>query len=83
MRSVLRDFFTRRRPTTWVVYDHPVRPSLMYPDLFVARKWHGKTPTSDILTGGSHRELLLKLPAGMTRRERGADDDPAVVEVWS
>jgi len=69
--------------TTWLVYDHPSKPPLIYPDSFVAAKWIGATPPSDVLTGGTYRELLLKLPVGMTRRDRQPADDPDVVEVWS
>jgi hypothetical protein len=82
MRRLLTDWFRPRRPITWVVYDHPLRPMLMYPDEFVARKWVGATPTSDVVTGGTYRELRLKLPLDMTRRDRQPADDPDIVEVW-
>ena len=85
MRRLLSGWF--RPPTggpiTWVVYDRPSRPPLIYPDLFVAAKWVGTTPTSDLLTGGTYRELCLKLPVGMTRRDRQPEDDPDAIEVWS
>jgi len=85
MRRVLRAWLKPTSPvtTTWVVYDHPSKPPLIYPDLFVAAKWIGTTPTNDVLTGGTYRELRLKLPVGMTRRDRQSEDDPDVVEVWS
>lgn len=82
MRRMLRALFRQRGPITWVVYDHPVRPPLMYPDLFVAQKRIGSTPTSDVVTSGSHRELLLKLPPDAKRRDRRPSDDPGVIEVW-
>lgn len=87
MRWVLRSLFKPQSPgpttATWRVYDHPSKPPLIYPDSFVAAKWMGSTRTSDVLTGGTYRELLLKLPVGMTRRDRQPEDDPDVVEVWS
>ena len=85
MRRVLRALFKpqpRSPITTWVVYDHPLKPPLIYPDSFVAAKWLGTTPTSDVLTGGTYRELRLKLPVGMTRRDRQPEDDPNAIEVW-
>jgi hypothetical protein len=72
-----------RGKVTWVVYDHPSRHPLMYPDFFVARKWIDTLPTNDLLTSGTHRELCLKLPPGLTRRERLPSDEPDVLEVWS
>lgn len=87
MRRVLSALFKPQShspvTTTWLVYDHPSKPPLIYPDSFVAAKWIGATPTSDVLTGGTYRELLLKLPVGMTRRDRQPADDPDVIEVWS
>jgi hypothetical protein len=82
---MLRKLFGSRMQgmVTWVVYDHPSRHPLMYPDMFVARRWIGTTPTNDLLTAGTHRELCLKLPTGLTRRERLPSDDPDVFEVWS
>ena len=84
MSRLLGSWFRPRTggPITWVVYDHPSRPPLIYPDLFVAAKWVGTTPTSDLLTGGTYRELCLKLPVGMTRRDRQPSDDPDAIEVW-
>jgi hypothetical protein len=64
-----------------VVYDRPSRPPLIYPDSFVAAKVGSTTPTSDLLTGGTYRELCLKLPVGMTRRDRQPEDDPDAIEV--
>jgi hypothetical protein len=82
MRRLLTEWFRPRRAITWVVYDHPSRPMLLYPDVFVARKWVGVTPTGDLLTAGTYRELRLKLPVGMARRDRQPADDPDIVEVW-
>ena len=83
---VLRNLFRPgavRAEVRWVVYDHPSRHPLVYPDLFVAQRWNGSTPTNDFLTGGTHRELCVKLPPGLGRRERIPSDDPDVLEVWS
>ena len=86
MRWALRALFKAQSGspiTTWRVYERPAKPPLIYPDSFVAAKWMGATPTSDVLTGGTYRELRAKLPVGMTRRDRQPADDPDVLEVWS
>ena len=82
LRNLFREKKKKKRPVSWVVYDHPARHPLMFPDLFVARKWIGDRPTNDLETSGSYRELLLKLPPQMVRRDPLPSDEPDVLEVW-
>lgn len=64
----------------WTIYDHPADR----PDQFVARKFVGGIATGDSY---SHRDLntlrSVLGKAGMKCRNRGASDDPCVVETWA
>lgn len=82
MRMLRNPFRQDDDPVSWVIYDHPARHPLMFPDSFVARKWVGNRPTNDFLTSSSYRELLLKLPPNLVRRDRLPSDDLDVLEVW-
>lgn len=73
------DNMTERTPLTmWVIYDHPDDR----PDHFVARKWLGETPTSEVMLGKTLNEVRRAIPLGMHRLDRWELDDPKIVEVW-
>lgn len=65
----------------WVVYDHPND----YPEGCVARYWAGTSPTSTVICGPTVAVVRRQLRAhdpNLVAFTRGADDDPAIVEVW-
>ena len=66
----------------WTIYDHPRD----YPDVFVARMFlvdaKGWFATDKVVTAESLEHLRLKLPPGLYRLRRHADDDAKIVEVW-
>ncbi|WP_298150965.1 hypothetical protein [Flavobacterium sp.] len=62
----------------WVIYDSPID----LPDRFVARKWLQNIPTSELLQAKTLESLREKLPLGLVRLPRDAQDDPKIVESW-
>ena len=67
----------------WVVYDHPID----YPDVYAARLHQvsesGQRATHHVLTAGDLEEIRAALNAfGLVRVNRGAEDDPKIVETW-
>jgi hypothetical protein len=66
----------------WVIYDHPRD----YPDQFVMRRWAVSADlmlaTDDMALADTLVEIRKKVPPGLYRLERFADDDPCIVEVW-
>jgi hypothetical protein len=64
----------------WVVYDHP----LDFPNVFVARRWEGVTPTGQVLVNVNLTELRHQIRArgDFIRWTRADDDDPKILEVW-
>ena len=71
----------------YVIYDKPVD----YPDVFVIRRWihteNGDIPTNDAYTADSIEVLnnirLEMSRCGLTCIPRFADDQPAILEVWT
>lgn len=64
----------------WVIYDHPDDFPSTKP--FVARRHDGTTPTLDFVWGETLEDVRRKLPPGLSRMDRLAEDDPKIVEVW-
>lgn len=66
----------------WVVTKHPSD----FPDKFVARPNYvgpkGHYSVGAALTADTLEDLRAKLPQGLHRMARWADDDPVIVEVW-
>lgn len=71
----------------WVVYDRPRD----YPEHFVARRWDvtlnqdGKAEMHATLLfelAATLEGIRDKLPWGLSRLERYAEDDPCIAEVW-
>jgi hypothetical protein len=66
----------------WVIYDHPKDQ----PEFFIARKWligRGQMiATGDTRIGLTLSEVRRKLPIGLARIDRNADDDSKIVECW-
>lgn len=63
----------------WVIYDHPAD----YPDSFVARLWHGETPTARVIVEAKLMTIRVKLSRmGLYPLDRKAGDDPKIVECW-
>ena len=64
---------------TWTIYDHPRD----IPHCFVARKFVGLTPTSDVIIHtelGFIRGLLQRM--GLVCLTRSLGDDPKIIETW-
>lgn len=63
----------------WTVYDHPTD----YPHNYVARKFFGETPTSEIMVCPDVDEIRNVLRAyGLVRLSRQDGDDPKIMETW-
>lgn len=66
----------------WTVYHCPKD----FPDGYIARKWlanaGGPIWTTVTVTGATLAEVRSKLPPGLHRMSRGAEDDPVIVETW-
>jgi hypothetical protein len=67
------------RLSIWTIYDHPAD----YPESFVARRWEGDQPTTDIIVAPS----LSVIRCAMERRNlhwlaRHKSDDPVILESW-
>jgi len=65
---------------TWVVYDHP----LDFPDVYVARRFEGVTPSKTVLVDVNLVELRHQIRArgDYMRFLRADNDDPKIIEVW-
>jgi hypothetical protein len=64
--------------SVWIVYESP--PD--FPDKYVARRLQLSRPTSDFVVGDTLIDVRSKLPKGLFRIERSAQDDPLVRESW-
>lgn len=64
--------------TIWVVYNSPID----FPGFFVARKWVGEEPTSELVRGATLEEVRGKLPGGLYKLNRHEADDPKIIETW-
>ncbi|MGI4846860.1 MAG: hypothetical protein ACRYGK_01790 [Janthinobacterium lividum] len=62
----------------WVVFEEP--PD--FPNQYVARRFSAYVDTGDFVTGDTLIEVRAKLPAGLMRLERSAQDDPVIRESW-
>jgi hypothetical protein len=64
----------------WVVYDHPID----FPNVYIARRFEGVTPTGDTMQDVNLRELRHSIRARgeFIRFTRAEGDDPKVLEVW-
>jgi hypothetical protein len=66
----------------WVIYEHPRD----YPYQYVMRRWDirggSMMATDETAFAGTLEEIRDKVPAGLYRLARFAEDDPCIVEVW-
>lgn len=63
----------------WVVYDHPRD----FPFSFVARRWSGGEPTTEVIESRTLDSIRLLLAArGLVSLARHPDDEPQIVETW-
>lgn len=66
-------------PPMWTVYDHPKD----WPHGFLARKWYGECPTSEVLAAPTLETLRWELEErGFIPLARDPGDDPCIVETW-
>jgi hypothetical protein len=65
---------------TWVVYDRP----LDFPNVFVARRFEGVTPTKDLIQDVNLTQLrhAIRARGEFIRFTRAEGDDPKILEVW-
>ena len=64
--------------TVWVVYEDP--PD--FPNQYVARRSRGIYEPGESVAADTLVDLREKLPPGLMRLERSANDDPMVRESW-
>jgi hypothetical protein len=67
-------------PPMWTVYENPTD----YPGKFVARLFHGETPTASIVIADDLETIrdMMQFEFGLVKLMRSPGDDPKIVEVW-
>jgi hypothetical protein len=74
---------TRPLLSVWAIYDHPRD----IPDKYVARRHDvfrnaPSRPSDEYVTADSLEEVRLRIPQGLYRMPRSAEDDPKIMEIW-
>jgi hypothetical protein len=63
----------------WTVYDHPSD----FPDGYVARRFDGEQPTSDVIESADLDLVRYSLAMkGLFCLARSPGDDPVILETW-
>jgi hypothetical protein len=64
----------------WTIYDHPTD----YPEHYVARLFHGETPTDSVIQSKDLDTIrgIMIADFGLTCLTRSPDDDPKIIETW-
>lgn len=62
----------------WIVFEEP--PD--FPNQYVARRYSAYVDTGEYVSGDTLLDVRAKLPAGLMRLERSAQDDPIIRESW-
>lgn len=82
LKEALEEVHQRMGLSLWTIYERPTD----YPDMFVARRWHGSSvrhePTMDLRIGETLDSVRQQLPGGLTNIGRKNGDEAQIVEVW-